>query len=250
MDQALTEYVVTRWYRAPELLLASRYSTAIDVWSVGCILVEMFLRKPVFPGHDHVHQLNLILQTVGSPSPADMGFITNAKAKRWILKQPQHTGKSLATVCPSAPPDAIDLMTKLLAFDPRKRLSVDDAIAHPFLAAYRQPEMEGTAAAPFDFSFEMEDGAKKTLDKDTLRQLIFEDICHFHPEATPELESYILEQAQRRAAEEEERRRALEQGDAPTPPTSGVSRSSAPSSSSSTRSGSGQSSRGRTAGIA
>ncbi|KAJ0407536.1 hypothetical protein P43SY_006854 [Pythium insidiosum] len=231
MDQALTEYVVTRWYRAPELLLASRYSTAIDVWSVGCILVEMFLRKPVFPGHDHVHQLNLILQTVGSPSPADMGFITNAKAKRWILKQPQHAGKSLANVCPSAPPEAIDLMTKLLAFDPRKRLSVDDAIAHPFLAAYRQPEMEGTAAAPFDFSFEMEDGAKKTLDKDMLRQLIFEDICHFHPEAQAELDSYVEEQARRRAAEEQERRRALEQGDA-TPPTSG-SRSSAPSSTSS-----------------
>lgn len=61
INEFMTEYVVTRWYRAPELLLScSDYSTAIDVWSVGCIFAELLGRKPLFPGKDYVHQLNLI----------------------------------------------------------------------------------------------------------------------------------------------------------------------------------------------
>ncbi|TMW67487.1 hypothetical protein Poli38472_011107 [Pythium oligandrum] len=207
-ELALTEYVVTRWYRAPELLLASKYTPAIDVWSIGCILVEMFTRKPLFPGHDHVHQLNLILQTVGSPTtPEDMAFITNTKAKRWMAKQERHSPKSLSTICPTASTDALDLMSRLLAFDPRQRLSIDEALAHPFLRAYRKPEMENLATAPFDFSFELEaDGqTKKSLDKETLRRLIFEDICHFHPEAQEELTQYLEEKARLEAVEAQER---------------------------------------------
>lgn len=60
---AMTEYVVTRWYRAPELLLnSSAYTSAIDIWSVGCIFLELLTRQTVFPGKDHVHQLRLILE--------------------------------------------------------------------------------------------------------------------------------------------------------------------------------------------
>lgn len=59
----MTEYVVTRWYRAPELLLnCSEYTGAIDIWSVGCILGEMMTRQPLFPGKDYVHQLRLITE--------------------------------------------------------------------------------------------------------------------------------------------------------------------------------------------
>lgn len=59
----MTEYVVTRWYRAPELLLnSSDYTAAIDVWSVGCIFMELMDRKPLFPGRDHVHQLRLLIE--------------------------------------------------------------------------------------------------------------------------------------------------------------------------------------------
>lgn len=201
VDQALTEYVVTRWYRAPELLLASRYTTAIDLWSIGCILVELFTRKALFPGHDHVHQLNLILQLVGSPPKNDMGFITNAKAKKWMARQTQHESKTLSTVCPSAPAEAIDLMTRLLEFDPRKRISVDDAIAHPFVAAYRNAEAEATAESAFNFSFEKENRHK--LDKDTLRRLIFEDVCHFHPDAKDELDKFVRDQERLRLVEEQ-----------------------------------------------
>lgn len=212
LDEALTEYVVTRWYRAPELLLASRYSTSIDVWAVGCILAEMFTRKALFPGHDHVHQLHLILQLVGSPSPDDMGFVTNMKAKRWMARQQQQEAKPLSTVCPNAPPEALDLLTQLLQFDPRKRISVDDAIAHPFLAPCRADgaEMgsEMMAQRAFDFSFEREN--KSNMDKNTLRRLIFEDVCYFHPEATAELEQFTAEQEKLRRLEEEKRRKEEE----------------------------------------
>lgn len=209
LDQALTEYVVTRWYRAPELLLASRYSTAIDVWSIGCIMVEMFTRRALFPGHDHVHQLHLILQLVGSPSADDMGFITNIKAKRWMARQPRHERKPFDSVCPGAPALALDLMEKLLRFDPRQRATVDEAIAHPFLAAYRNPELEARAATAFDFSFEKD--ASKKMDKDALRRLIFEDVCHFHPDARAELDEHDRAQQlrqQRLQVEEEDRQRA------------------------------------------
>ncbi|KAG7376417.1 S_TKc protein [Phytophthora pseudosyringae] len=208
LDEALTEYVVTRWYRAPELLLASRYSTAIDLWAVGCILAEMFTRKALFPGHDHVHQLHLILQLVGSPLPGDMGFVTNTKAKRWMARQQQQEAKSLNTVCPNAPTEALDLLAQLLQFDPRKRISVDDAIAHPFLAPCRADGVdmgsERLADSAFDFSFEREN--KGNMDTNTLRRLIFEDVCHFHPEATTELEQFKEEHERLKRLEEKRRK--------------------------------------------
>ncbi|EQC39749.1 CMGC/MAPK protein kinase [Saprolegnia diclina VS20] len=184
---ALTEYVVTRWYRAPELLLSSKYSYPIDVWSVGCILVEMFTRKALFPGHDHVHQLQLIASTLGSPSPGELGFVTNEKAKRWMAKQTVQAPKDWKNdVAPSAPDDAIDLMKRLLAFDPTTRITIDDALAHPFLAPYREAASEGLASAPFDFAFEQHGDL---LDKPALQRLIFEDVCHYHPEARAELDA-------------------------------------------------------------
>ena len=65
-ESELTEYVVTRWYRAPEIMLATQaYSKAIDVWAVGCIMAELISKKPLFPGDDYIHQLKLIVDTLG-----------------------------------------------------------------------------------------------------------------------------------------------------------------------------------------
>ena len=80
-DLGLTEYVVTRWYRAPELLVENQvYSTSIDVWAVGCIFAEMLGRKALFPGRDYLHQLRLIIDVLGTPSEEDLSCITNAQA--------------------------------------------------------------------------------------------------------------------------------------------------------------------------
>ena len=84
----LTEYVVTRWYRAPEIMLSCKeYSKAVDVWGVGCILAEILGRKPLFPGEDYIHQLQVISDVLGSPTEADLHFVKNDRAKRFMLNQ-------------------------------------------------------------------------------------------------------------------------------------------------------------------
>ncbi|GFH26121.1 mitogen-activated protein kinase [Haematococcus lacustris] len=101
-EEFMTEYVVTRWYRAPELLLScSEYGNAIDV-SVGCILAELLGRKPLFPGKDYVHQLNLITRLIGSPSEAELGFITSDKARRYIRALPRCERTDLRRLWPNA----------------------------------------------------------------------------------------------------------------------------------------------------
>lgn len=121
----MTEYVVTRWYRAPELLLScSEYTTSIDVWSVGCIFAELLGRKPLFPGKDYVHQLNLITKVIGSPSDDELGFITSEKAKRYIRSLPRNERMDFQRLWPQANAAAIDLLDRMLVFDPTKRITV------------------------------------------------------------------------------------------------------------------------------
>lgn len=85
----MTDYVATRWYRAPELLLANEnYDEKIEVWSVGCILAEMFLRKPFLMGSDWKNQLFLILDLLGTPKDSELDFIENANAKKFLKNFP------------------------------------------------------------------------------------------------------------------------------------------------------------------
>ncbi|KAG1690940.1 hypothetical protein DVH05_027399 [Phytophthora capsici] len=178
MDSGLTEYVVTRWYRAPELLLSSKYDKQMDVWAIGCILAEMLGRRPLFPGHDYLHQLKIIMDVVGSPSEDSMDFITNPKAKRFILRQPKKPKVPLSSVYPRATPQCLDLLEKMLVFDPRKRITIQGALEHPYLSMVRDRSVEKTCPTPFDFAFENTD-----LTKQKLQELIFEDVCAFHPDA-------------------------------------------------------------------
>ncbi|PIA32070.1 hypothetical protein AQUCO_04600022v1 [Aquilegia coerulea] len=120
----MTEYVVTRWYRAPELLLNSaEYTAAIDVWSVGCIFMEMINRKALFPGKDHVHQMRLLTELLGTPRESELGFVRNESARRYIKQLQQRPRMSLARVFPHVHPEAIDLVEKMLTFDPTKRIT-------------------------------------------------------------------------------------------------------------------------------
>ena len=85
---SLTEYVVTRWYRAPEIMLScAEYTCAIDVWSAGCIFGEMLARKPMFPGNDYIHQLKLIMKMMGTPTTADELWC-GARVLRWRADGP------------------------------------------------------------------------------------------------------------------------------------------------------------------
>ncbi|CAN1778261.1 Mitogen-activated protein kinase 4 [Linum perenne] len=120
----MTEYVVTRWYRAPELLLnCSEYTAAIDIWSVGCILGEVMTREPLFPGKDYVHQLRLITELIGSPDDASLGFLRSDNARRYVRQLPQFRKQNFSTRFPSMSPGAVDLLEKMLVFDPNKRIT-------------------------------------------------------------------------------------------------------------------------------
>lgn len=176
----LTEYVVTRWYRAPEVMVSCQdYDFRIDTWAIGCIMAELFGKKPIFPGDDYVKQINLIIGTLGSPTAEDCAFISNKKALEYIQSLPKKVKKPWSQVYPKASAQALDLLDKLLQFSPRKRISIDEALAHPYLASLHQDGLQDTCQAPFNFDFE-----KQTMTKDVLRELIWEEVLKFRPALT------------------------------------------------------------------
>ncbi|CAG8525567.1 11424_t:CDS:10 [Diversispora eburnea] len=154
----MTEYVATRWYRAPEIMLSFQsYTKAIDLWSVGCILAELLGGRPLFKGRDYVDQLNQILQTLGTPNDVTLTRIGSARAQEYIRNLPYMHKKSFSTLFPNANPLALDLLERLLTFDPSKRITVDEALEHPYLSVWHDPNDEPVCSEGFDFSFESVD---------------------------------------------------------------------------------------------
>jgi len=178
----LTEYVVTRWYRAPEIMLACHeYSKPIDVWSVGCIFAELILRKPYFPGDDYIDQLTIITDKLGKLPETELDFVTSDKAKRFMRKLPSKTPVPLSQQFPAASPEALDLLRKMLSVHPKKRISVEDALAHPFFRQLHSPEDEPVCDhGSFDFAFEDEH-----LHRRRLQELIWEEVGSFRPSVLP-----------------------------------------------------------------
>ncbi|OQR77343.1 cyclin-dependent kinase 6-like [Tropilaelaps mercedesae] len=134
----LTPVVVTLWYRAPEVLLQSAYASSVDLWSVGCIIAELFTRKPLFPGNSEGSQLGKILEIIGTPSreswPQDV-------CMAWEHFSSYGRGEDLSKLIPEAEPAAIDLIGALVEFDANKRLSAEDALAHAFFSGF-EPEKD------------------------------------------------------------------------------------------------------------
>ncbi|XP_034867981.1 mitogen-activated protein kinase 15 [Mirounga leonina] len=144
--QALTDYVATRWYRAPEVLLSSSwYTPGVDMWSLGCILGEMLRGRPLFPGTSTLHQLELILETIPPPSKEDLlalGSSYSASILPCLGSRPRQTLDTLLP--PDTPPEALDLLRGLLVFAPEKRLSAAQALQHPYVQRFHCPAREWT----------------------------------------------------------------------------------------------------------
>jgi mitogen-activated protein kinase 1/3 len=156
------------------MLNSKGYSKAIDVWSVGCILGELLSNKPLYPGKHYLDQLNLILAIQGSPSQEDLNCILNDKARGYIQSLPHKPIVPWSKLYPAADPKALDLLDKMLAFNPHKRISVEQALAHPYLEQYYDPTDEPVATEPFTHETELDD-----LPKETLKQLIFEETAAY-----------------------------------------------------------------------
>ncbi|KAH7533201.1 hypothetical protein FEM48_Zijuj04G0105000 [Ziziphus jujuba var. spinosa] len=174
----MTEYVVTRWYRAPELLLnCSEYTAAIDVWSVGCILGEIMTREPLFPGKDYVHQLRLITELIGSPDDASLGFLRSDNARRYVKQVPQCRKQQFAARFPNISSGAVDLLEKMLVFDPNKRITVDEALCHPYLSSLHDINDEPVWPRPFSFDFE-----HPSCSEEHIKELIWRESIKFNPD--------------------------------------------------------------------
>ncbi|XP_012478103.1 mitogen-activated protein kinase homolog NTF3 [Gossypium raimondii] len=176
--QFMTEYVVTRWYRAPELLLCcDNYGTSIDVWSVGCIFAELLGRKPIFPGTECLNQLKLIINILGSQKEEDLEFIDNPKARNYIKSLPYSHGIPFSCLYPNAHPLAIDLLQKMLVFDPSKRIGVTEALQHPYMAPLYDPNRNPPAQVPIDLDID------EDLGEEMIREIMWKEMLYYHPEA-------------------------------------------------------------------
>jgi mitogen-activated protein kinase 1/3 len=178
-DPNLTDYVVTRWYRAPEVvLLASEYTKSIDVWSVGCILCELIGKKPIFPGKDHLNQIKVILQYLGTPTAADLDWLPpKSPARAFINKIPVCTKQPWRTIYPKATAAGIDAIEKMLTFHPVHRVEVKQAILLKYFETLHMPDDEPVAEKPVDWAFD-----KFTPTKRLLQNYIYTECHHFHPD--------------------------------------------------------------------
>jgi serine/threonine protein kinase len=178
---AMTDYISTRWYRAPELLLGSEdYAGAVDMWSIGCIFAEMLIRKPILPGQDSENQLELIVGLLGLP---DKKFIANYSGGRLteVFKNlsfdTKEKGEFSSVFSTVEEKDALSLLKKMLRYEPKKRITIEKALEHPFLADLHYPPDEPTAkpVSPFDFDFE-----KYDLSIEQTKDLLYEEIMLYH----------------------------------------------------------------------
>jgi len=176
----LTEYVVTRWYRAPEVMCSARqYDERVDVWSVGCIFAELLLGKPLFPGGNHIEQLKIIFQVCGKPE--DLSWIRTPEAAAWVKNMTPYPGKDFTKVFKMSTPEGLQLLRSTLALDPGQRISVVEALELPYLSQYHDPSTE-TICAPFNISFEYEKSMNSLFG---VRHMMMQELVSFQRTRSP-----------------------------------------------------------------
>lgn len=175
-----TEYVVTRYYRAPEIMLNSRkYNSAVDIWSVGCTFFELIDSKILFgEANNYITLLEMIIQMLGTPSTETLNFIENENAINWIKTQ-KAAPKRLASSYlknKDISKQALDLLDKCLVFDPRHRISAKEALEHPYFEDLFEAENDlNILKLEFDFEFEK----KKDLTMEEMKNRLFKEVMSF-----------------------------------------------------------------------
>ncbi|CEG65744.1 Putative CMGC/GSK protein kinase [Rhizopus microsporus] len=132
-------YICSRYYRAPELIFgACHYTYSIDIWSAGCVMGELLLGQPLFPGESGIDQLVEIIKVLGTPTKEEVLIMNpNYTEHKFPIIKPHPLAKVFRS---RTPPEAIDLLSHILQYDPRKRLTASEAMVHPFFDELRNPE--------------------------------------------------------------------------------------------------------------
>jgi len=175
-DDEMTGYVATRWYRAPEIMLNwMHYNQTVDIWSVGCIMAELLTGRTLFPGTDHINQLQQIMRLTGTPPAYLINRMPSHEARNYIQSLTQMPKMNFANVFIGANPLAVDLLEKMLVLDSDKRITAAQALAHAYFAQYHDPDDE-PVADPYDQSFESRD-----LLIDEWKSLTYDEVISFVP---------------------------------------------------------------------
>ncbi|XP_036400659.1 cyclin-dependent kinase 2-like [Megalops cyprinoides] len=138
--RSYTHEVVTLWYRAPEILLGCKYySTAVDIWSIGCIFAEMVTKQPLFPGDSEIDQLFRIFKKLGTPNEEVWPGVT--RLPDYKSRFPRWAPQDLAKITPKLQPAGQDLLRQLLCYDPSQRISAKAALTHPYFQNLGDPSV-------------------------------------------------------------------------------------------------------------
>jgi serine/threonine protein kinase len=187
----ITTYITTRWYRAPELLLGcNHYDGAVDMWSLGCILAELLYGKPFFPGKDCNSLINVvteqvvyILEITGVPSVNELIELNvgSEKTRDTLGKLTNIERKELKDFIPNASEEAIDLLNKLLKFNPSQRITAKEMIKHPFFTQlYKDSDIQYCYEyLAYDFDFENKEHTENELKDLILSEvMLYYDMLH------------------------------------------------------------------------
>jgi mitogen-activated protein kinase 1/3 len=165
------------------VLFFSKYTPAIDIWSIGCIFAEMLTGKPLFPGKNVVHQLDIVTDLLGTPPAETISRIRNEKARRYLSSMKKKKPIPFSQKFPNCDPLALQLLEGLIAFDHNNRLSAEEALAHPYFKSLANLEQEPSTQPISKLEFEFE---RRKLTKDDVRELIYREILEYHPQMLQE----------------------------------------------------------------
>jgi len=146
--QPYTEYISTRWYRAPECLLTDGYyGPEMDLWGAGCVMFEITSLYPLFPGSNEIDQVNRIHKVLGTPTPEILTKFRSKGTSHISLDFPPQKGIGIPQLIPHASPECIDLIVKLLKYDATDRITAREAMRHPYFRDIKESERNGNSKA-------------------------------------------------------------------------------------------------------